>query len=80
MYYEPNGRRYTAPTTFVAKADARGWLSVRQAEIITKKWTPPNTEPTVTRTTFSQYAKRGWLSATSSNGPVSTTNVCRNNS
>ncbi|MGK2880430.1 MAG: tyrosine-type recombinase/integrase [Mycobacterium sp.] len=60
MYYGPDGRRYKAPTTFLAKADARGWLSLRQAEIISKAWTPPDAAPTATRTTFGQYAK-SWL-------------------
>lgn len=60
MYYGPDGRRCKAPTTFLSKADARGWLSLRQADIIAKKWTPPAATPKVTRTTFAEYA-RGWL-------------------
>lgn len=60
MYYGPDGRRYKAPTTFLAKADARGWLSLRQAEIISKAWTPPEAAPKVTRTTFAEYA-RNWI-------------------
>lgn len=60
MYYGPDGRRYKAPTTFLAKADARGWLSLRQAEIISKAWTPPEATPKITRTTFADYA-RNWL-------------------
>ncbi|MDN4517290.1 site-specific integrase [Mycolicibacterium austroafricanum] len=60
MYYGPDGRRYKAPTTFLAKADARGWLSLRQAEIINKAWTPPEATPKITRTTFADYA-RNWL-------------------
>lgn len=61
MYYGPDGRRYKAPTTFTAKADARGWLSLRHAEIITKAWTPPQAEPVrVGRTTFAEYS-RVWM-------------------
>lgn len=59
MYYGPDGRRYKAPTVFLAKADARGWLALRQADIIAKKWTP-EAAPKVTKTTFAEYA-RGWL-------------------
>ncbi|WP_396912463.1 tyrosine-type recombinase/integrase [Mycolicibacterium sp.] len=60
MYYGPDGRRYKAPTTFLAKADARGWLALRQADIIAKKWTPPEAAPKATKTTFADYA-RDWL-------------------
>lgn len=60
MYYGPDGRRYRAPTTFLAVSDARGWLSLRQAEIISKAWTPPDAAPKITRTTFADYA-RNWI-------------------
>ena len=40
-YFGPDGRRYKAPTLFRTKQDARGWLSLRHAEIIRKAWTPP---------------------------------------
>ncbi|ABM13319.1 tyrosine-type recombinase/integrase [Mycolicibacterium vanbaalenii] len=60
MYYGPDRRRYKAPTTFRAKADARGWLALRQAEIISKAWTPPEAAPKITRTTFADYA-RNWI-------------------
>ncbi|AFM16981.1 site-specific recombinase XerD [Mycolicibacterium chubuense NBB4] len=59
MYYGPDGRRHKAPTTFVAKADARAWLSLRQAEIISHAWMPPGAEP-APKVTFAEYAK-GWL-------------------
>ncbi|HOW95786.1 MAG TPA: site-specific integrase, partial [Mycolicibacterium fallax] len=42
QYYGPDGRRHKAPTTFVAKADARAWLALRQAEVIAKAWQPPD--------------------------------------
>ncbi|WP_460359372.1 tyrosine-type recombinase/integrase [Mycobacterium sp. ZZG] len=60
MYYGPDGRRYKAPTTFLAKADARGWLALQQAEIISKAWTPPEAAPKITRITFADYA-RNWV-------------------
>ena len=39
-YYGPDGRRYKAPTLFSTKQDARGWLALRQAEIIKREWMP----------------------------------------
>ena len=40
-YRGPDGRRYTAPTLFLTHKDARGWLALRQAEIIKQTWMPP---------------------------------------
>ncbi|MDC8980690.1 tyrosine-type recombinase/integrase [Mycobacterium marinum] len=40
-YRGPDGRRYTAPTLFLTQKDARGWLSLQQAEIIKGQWMPP---------------------------------------
>ena len=40
-YYGPDGRRYKAPTLFLTKAEARGWLALRHAEIIRRAWEPP---------------------------------------
>ncbi len=40
-YFGPDGRRYKAPTLFLTKAEARGWLALRHAEIIRKAWEPP---------------------------------------
>jgi integrase len=59
-YYGPDGRRYKAPTLFLSKADARGWLSLRHAEIIRKAWTPPEATTKVTRTTFADYTEQ-WM-------------------
>jgi integrase len=60
-YVGPDGRRYKAPTTFLTIKDARGWLSLQQADIIRKAWTPPEVTPTVDRKlTFRDYAKT-WL-------------------
>ena len=58
-YPGPDGRRYTAPTTFLTKSEARGWLSLQHAEITRKAWTPPGAGPTVV-VTFGSYAE-GWL-------------------
>jgi len=51
-YTGPDGRRYKAPTVFLSIRDARGWLSLRQSEIIRKAWTPPEATAKVTKTTF----------------------------
>ena len=40
-YRGPDGRRYTAPTLFLTKKDARGWLALRQSDIIKGQWMPP---------------------------------------
>jgi hypothetical protein len=37
-YYGPDGRRYKAPTLFLTKQDARGWLSIVHADIIKDAW------------------------------------------
>jgi len=60
-YYGPDGRRHKAPTLFLAKADARKWLSLRQSEIIRNAWTPPGAdEQPVPKLTFATYAEL-WL-------------------
>ena len=60
-YYGPDGRRYKAPTLFLAKQDARGWLALRQSEIIRKAWTPPEAAlPVARKLTLAVYAER-WL-------------------
>jgi integrase len=61
MYYGPDGRRYVAPKTFLAEKDARGWLSLRQAEIIRKAWTPPEAdEAPRPKLTLNDYAEQ-WM-------------------
>jgi integrase len=68
MYFGPDGRRYKAPTTFLAEKDARGWLSLRQSEIIRKAWVPPEADQTpVPKLTFAQYAET-WLRNRQVNG------------
>lgn len=60
-YYGPDGRRYKAPTLFLAKKDARGWLSLRRAEIIRNAWQPPEAhEQKPNPVTFAEYAET-WL-------------------
>ncbi|AFC55003.1 tyrosine-type recombinase/integrase [Mycobacterium paraintracellulare] len=58
MYFGPDGRRYKADKTFLTEKDARGWLSLRQAEIIRKAWVPPEADeqpaPKLTFETYSQ--------------------------
>jgi integrase len=60
-YRGPDGRRYTAPTLFLTHKDARGWLSLRQADIIKGKWMPPGAaEQPQHRLTFESYSKM-WM-------------------
>lgn len=37
-YTGPDGKRYTAPLTFTATGDARGWLAVQRAAIVAGDW------------------------------------------
>src|SRR5262245_56526666 len=61
MYFGPDGRRYKAPKTFLTEKDARGWLSLRQAEIIRKAWVPPEADQTpAPKLTLATYANR-WI-------------------
>lgn len=61
MYRGPDGRRYTAPKTFLTEKDARGWLSLRQSEIIRKAWVPPEAdEMPLPKLTFQNYSKT-WM-------------------
>lgn len=59
QYYGPDGRRHKAPTTFLAKQDARAWLSLRQSEIISKAWMPPDAVQAPAMT-FGEYSET-WL-------------------
>ncbi len=61
-YRGPDGRRYGAPTLFLAQKDARGWLALRQAEIIKGLWMPPGgAQRPKPRLAFETYAT-SWLS------------------
>ncbi len=60
MYYGPDGRRHKGPTLFTSQAQARGWLALRQSEIIRKAWEPPEATPKVTTVTFTHYAEQ-WM-------------------
>lgn len=56
-YRGPDGRRYTAPTLFLTKKDARGWLSLRQVDIIKGQWLPPGAgDKPQPRLSFKTYA------------------------
>ena len=60
-YYGPDGRRYKAPTLFSTKQDTRGWLALRQAEIIKREWMPAGAEkPKPKRLTLAGYAET-WM-------------------
>lgn len=60
-YRGPDGRRYTSPTLFLYQKDARGWLALRQAEIIRKAWTPPDAQAQRPNPiTFAEYAEQ-WM-------------------
>jgi integrase len=60
MYHGPDGRRYSAPQTFLTEKDARGWLSLRQADIIRGKWLPPVDAQPAAPQTLGNYSDQ-WL-------------------
>jgi len=65
-YVGPDGNRYTAPLTFTALEDARGWLARRRVEIADGVWSPHEAQAassaTKTKaTTFADYAEQ-WVS------------------
>lgn len=60
-YTGPDGRLYTAPTTFDTKGDAKAWLSLRQAAIIRSEWLPETAmRARAAPTTFGEYSE-SWL-------------------
>jgi|SRR5271166_1362496 len=62
-YRGPDGRRYPAPTLFLTQRDARGWLALRQADIIKGQWMPPGgAQRPRPRLSFAAYANT-WLEA-----------------
>jgi len=61
------GRRYTAPSTFATKKDARAWLAAEHVDIERGEWSPPETRAhtapapaPVAVVTFGSYAAT-WL-------------------
>jgi integrase len=52
-YTGPDGLTHHAPTTFQTKGDARAWLALHHAEIISGKWKPRTADSSVT---FGRYA------------------------
>ena len=75
-YRGPDGRATPHPTTLFALRDARGWLALRQADIIRGQWMPPDVTPKVTRTTFAAYAEQWMAQRHRRTAPVSTTASC----
>ncbi len=41
-YWGPDGRRYSAPMTFVKETDANRWLRLKEAEVARGEWTSPD--------------------------------------
>ncbi len=58
-YVAPDGKRYSAPRTFITKKDARGWLALQESAVIRNAWVPPEVKATMS-ITFGDYAE-GWL-------------------
>jgi integrase len=59
IYTGPDKRRHTAPKTFLTEKEARGWLSLRQSEIIRNTWLPPEPD-SAQKLTLKDYADT-WL-------------------
>ena len=59
--YKGKGRapRLTAPTTFQSKGDAEAWLSLKQAEVIERRWKPASAIER-DKVTFEDYAAQ-WM-------------------
>ncbi len=51
-----------APTTFLTKRDAAGWLAAREAEIVEHRWRPAPPSPAEPAETFADYSA-GWLAS-----------------
>lgn len=51
-----------APTTFLTKRDAAGWLAAREAEIVEHRWRPAPPPPAEPVDTFARYSA-GWLAS-----------------
>ena len=62
-YYGPDGRRYKAPTLFLTKAEARGWLALRHAEIVRRAWEPPENAEKSAKLIFADMPTSGWPAA-----------------
>ena len=62
-YVGPDGNRYTAPLTFTAMDDARGWLARQRIAIADGIWSPHEAQASTTvgktkATTFADYAEQ----------------------
>ena len=51
-----------APTTFLTKADANGWLAAREAEFVEHRWRPAPPPPVGPLESFAEYSAR-WLAS-----------------
>ncbi len=65
-YVGPDGTRHTGPHTFDTMTDARGWLAIQQAAILSGSWSPHDTAraaaaKTGRGLTFAEYAEQ-WIS------------------
>jgi len=57
-YWGPDGQRYNAPRTYVAKTDAEGWLADQERAISRGDWEPPQPKFTpAPAVSFGEYAK-----------------------
>jgi len=61
-YVGPDGILYKAPTTYIAKIDAEGWLSAERRKIELDAWTPPG-ERKAEGLTVNHYAET-WYAET----------------
>jgi integrase len=59
-YVGPDKRRHKAPTTFIRKGDASGWLATEEAKIIANLWKPPSATQAANKITLNEYANRWW--------------------
>lgn len=58
-YWGPDGQRYNAPRTYVARTDAEGWLSDQERAISRGDWEPPRPAPKpAPAMVFGAYAKQ----------------------
>jgi integrase len=59
-YIGPDKRRHSAPTTFIRKGDASGWLATEETKIISGKWKPPSAAQAASKLTLAEYAQNWW--------------------
>lgn len=57
-YPGPDGKRYTAPTTFTHKADAQAWITTERRLIKYSTWTSPAARAEIVKSTARAIAER----------------------